>query len=251
VTLTVTDNRGSEANASRTMSVSSQVTEPPPVGVRNVTAVAGAASARPTITVPTDVQAGDTLVLFVSNGASRTPALPSGWTQLSTQSDVELRTDIYWRRATQADAGSSVAVDLLNSSGVAQSAPNTLTLGAYTGAAASPVSAVVCRAEPSTTSTGTHTTPAIDVGSDGSLVLSYWADRTSSTTSTSATTQWTPPLGQALRAAAYNTATGGRVTSLLTDDDAQIAAGARPGLTAVANGQTLKASMCSVVLTNR
>jgi hypothetical protein len=245
VTLTVTDNRSGTDSVTYPVTVEPQVTN---LAFRDATSIGGPASARPTVQVPASVQPGDTMLLFVSNGSSRVAQPPAGWTFLDQRQDVELRTDVFWRTAEPGDAGTTVQVALLNGTGDVQSAPNTVTLAAYSGAGSPSGIAYQAGIETSGSVTTNHRTPDVNVPLAGSLVLSYWADRTSNTTSTNVTSAWQPPAGEALRADAYNTASGGRVTSLLTDSGAAVDAGTRSGLTAVANGQTTKATLWSIVL---
>ena len=246
VTLTVTDDRGASSQATGTASATAPVSSA--IAFGGADSVGGSASADPTVTIPASVGAGDTLLLFVSNGSSRTPAVPGGWTALATENDDGLRTDAFWRQATAADAGQSVQVQLLNSSGVPQSAPNTVTVASYSGVLSPPVSAFTSAVESSRSFVGEHTTPDVTVPTDGSWVISYWADRTSNTSRQSATSSWAAPSGQQLRADAYNTASGGRVTSLLTDSGVAAPVGPLSGLTATADGQTRKATLWSIVL---
>ncbi len=246
VTLTVTDDRGASSQATGTASATTPVASA--IAFRAADSVGGATSANPTVTIPSSVADGDTLLLFVSNGSSRTPSVPAGWNALATETDVELRTDVYWRRATASDAGQSLQVLLLNSSGAPQIAPNTVTIAAYSGVLAPPVSAFASGIETSDVFVGDHTTPDVTVPTEGSWVVSYWADRTSNTAWQSATNSWTAPAGQQVRSDAYNTASGGRVTSLLTDDGSTSSVGPRQGLTATADGNSKKATLWSIVL---
>jgi arylsulfatase A-like enzyme len=219
-----------------------------PITFRAAASVGGAGSSRPTVTIPTSVVAGDTLLLFVSNGSAFTPSIPAGWTPVDTRVDSELRTDVFVKAAVAADAGASVSVELRNSSGEVKSATNTITVSAYAGVLSPSIAAFAATVETRSTVAFDHTTPPVQVPTDGAWVVSYWADRTSNTTTTRATTRWIPPAGQQSRATAYNTNSGGRVTSLLTDDGAPASAGPRSGLTAIADGQTFKATLWSIVL---
>ena len=105
--LTVTDDRGVSSQATGTASVTEPVAGA--VAFGGADSVGGSASADPAVTIPASTGAGDTLLLFVSNGSSRTPAVPAGWASLGTEIDNELRTDVYWRQATAGDAGQTCA----------------------------------------------------------------------------------------------------------------------------------------------
>jgi hypothetical protein len=115
----------------------------------------------------------------------------------------------------------------------------------YSGVAS--VGPVATADEPASDATFGHTTPGVSVPADGAWVVSYWSDKTSTTTG------WVPPLGQTSRAApvsSYDPAVPGtvRVSGLLTDDGVPALAGSRAGLTAVASGKSAAATTVSVVL---
>jgi hypothetical protein len=75
----------------------------------------------------------------------------------------------------------------------------------------------------------------------GSWVLSYWADKSSSTT------QWTAPAGQTVRGSTIGTGTG-RITSLLTDGNGPAAAGTAGRTFASTDVAGTKATMVTLVL---
>ena len=79
------------------------------------------------------------------------------------------------------------------------------------------------------TTTDTHTSPTVTVPDRDSWVITYFSDKSSSTTA------WTPPAGVAVRTASYGTGSG-YITSLLVDGGAPVAAGTvAGGLTARTN----------------
>ena len=243
VTLVVNDNRGATDQTSQQIAVTPSVET---IRFRAAASVGGSSSDRPSVRVPSSVSQGDVLLLFVSNGDSLTPTAPAAWNLVGTRTDANLRSDVFVRSATAADAGSTIEVVLRDSAGAIKSANNTLTLAAYSGVGSPPVIAYAGVGELSSSGAFSHTTPAVAVSASGSMVLSYWADRTSR--GTSFTTHWTPPPGQQMRSDAYNTASGGRVTSLLTDDGAVSPLGSRPGVTATADGLAKKATLWTIVL---
>jgi hypothetical protein len=114
-----------------------------------------------------------------------------------------------------------------------------MTVLAYSSVADSPIDTIASAGE--TVNRTTHTTPDVTVTTAGSWVVSYWADKSSATTS------WTDPALQVRRSTSIGTGTG-RITSLATDPGAASATGLSPGLTATADSSSAKATMWSVVI---
>ncbi len=241
-TLTVTDNRGGIGTTTVTKDVNAI---PTTVAFRDAASAEQANGNLPTVSVPPATQEGDLMLLFISNGTDRTADTPSGWNVLGEQTDVDLRTQVFWRVATAGNLGSSVSARLRDGTGTASLAPNTSTIAVYSGVGSPPVVDAVSSDEPSTVNGGVaaHTTPNVTVPADGQWLVSYWADRTAALT-----TQWTAPSGQAVRTDAYSSGPSSRVSSLLTDDGGPTLAGTRGGLTAVADGASRKATTWSIVL---
>ena len=231
VALTVTDNDGASASATKPVTV----TAPPPVtNPISFRATAGnqanATSAK--VTVPASVQAGDQMVLLMTtNSSTVTYGDPAGWTLVDAGSTTGVSTRIYSKTATGTDAGSVVTVTA--------SALNKmdLRLAAYANAGAVSAHALAF----DTTAKASHTTPTVTVSGSDSWILSYWADKSSSTT------EWTAPAGQTVRGSTIGTGTG-RVTSLLTDGNGPAAAGTAGGLSASTDVAGTKATMVTLVL---
>jgi PKD repeat protein len=190
------------------------------------------------VTIPANVRATDGMLLFVTSNkslASVTTA-PAGWTlEGSRLASTDTETILYSKVAAANDAGTNAAVAF------SATTKSTITLLAYDGTAADPVSVVASAAE--TVSRATHTTPGANVPNAGSWVVNYWADK-----SASLTTGWTTPAGQTQRSIALGTGAG-RITSMATDRNSAWPVGASPGVTATAAVATAKATMWSVVLT--
>ncbi len=231
VGLTVTDNRGGTATASQSVTVAVPTTAIAFRGAAN--ANTNAASSQ--VVLPAAVQAGDALVLTATvNVDTTTVGDPAGWTRLDTAITTGIQTVVWTKVATAADAGSAVTVPL------GAIVKTSLTVGAWSGTrATSPVAAFAHGID--TTAVAAHTTPAATVATPGSWVVSYWADKSSTTTA------WTAPAGQAVRNVSIGTAAG-RVTSLLTDGAAAAAAGPAGGLTATTNAAGTKATTLTLVL---
>lgn len=189
------------------------------------------------VTVPAAVRETDALLLFVtSNKALASVAqTPAGWTLVGSRlSSTDTETILYSRVASAGDAGRSQAVDFTATTKAS------LTLLAYDGTSVTdPIESFASAAE--TTNRAAHTTPGAAVSAAGSYVVSYWADKSSTTTG------WTLPAGQTRRSLSLGSGTG-RITSVASDLDAPAPTGDSPGRTAVASDPSAKATMWTVVL---
>jgi hypothetical protein len=84
-------------------------------------------------------------------------------------------------------------------------------------------------------------TPVVNVSTGGSWLLSYWADKSSTTTN------WTPPAGSVTRDVRIGSGSG-LIGALVADSGASVPTGNAGGLTATTNAAS-RATMISVVLT--
>lgn len=232
VTLTVTDDRGAQA----TDTVSATATEPPVVNVGfrdSATSMGNVTTAR--VDIPSSVKAGDLLLLFASTNTGVAPtSAPAGWQQVDNRPDgSDLRTVLYKQTATASSAGNTVTVTLPTQS------KTDLTLLAYSGVDASdPIVAVSSVGE--SASTAGHLAPALTGVATSNWVVTYWVDKSSSTTA------WTVPNGQTKRAQNLG-AGGGRLTSVAADAG-PIGVTTWPGVTATADNDSGKATMWSIAL---
>jgi hypothetical protein len=159
---------------------------------------------------------------------------PAGWDLAATQqSSTDVRTLLYTKVATATDAAK---VQSISFTGATKA---DLTLLAYSGTADTPFEAIASAGE--TVNQSSHTTPGVTVPTDRSLVVSYWADKSSATTS------WTDPPDQVRRTTSAG-AGAGRITSLATDPGVGSPAGPSVGVTATADSSSAKATMWSVVI---
>jgi PKD repeat protein len=231
ISLVVTDNLGL---ASSVLPHNVEVTAAPEVGFRGSATFSGNAATNK-VTIPASVQAGDALLLFVTtNTQTAVVTAPAGWTAAGTQTvSTDLQTLLYTKLAAATDASKVQTIVF------ATATKADLTLLAYSGAAADPFEAIASAAE--TVNRSTHTTPGVTVPTDRSLVVSYWADKSSLTTS------WTDPALQVRRSTSVGIGSG-RITSLATDVGAGSSAGPSAGLTATADSASAKATMWSVVI---
>ena len=170
VTLTVTDDDGDTGTATQEVKVFD------PNEVVNVEFGAVAAtnvnSTAPTVTVPASVEEGDVMVLVATvNSVNPTVTGPAGWTLLDSESNgtATVQTFAWAKTATASDAGSTVRVTL---SSIAKTAMQLVT---YKNAAGVGDFAVTI----DTTSNNVRTTPVVDIDKAGSILVSYWADKSS------------------------------------------------------------------------
>ena len=231
VTLTVTDNEGAVDTTTATVEVAGAPVDSP-VDYVGSTALAGS-NAAPTVPVPAGATSGDRLVLALSlNSTTRTFSAPSGagWTQLDDVVAGDMRT-VVWTKAVGAADPSSVSVPL---SGAAK---YTVTLAAYTGVATGvPTYAAA-------TDTANHTnrvTPSV-TAPEGAWVVSYWADKSGTTTS------WALPGTVSSRSSACGDSSG-HICSAFADSGHSVSAGTYPGVVANTNLASSKATTWTVVL---
>ncbi|MGB5952845.1 MAG: PKD domain-containing protein, partial [Ornithinimicrobium sp.] len=175
----------------------------------------------PTVTVPAEVGNGDLLLLYVSTALNGEPTAPTGvgsWDVVGREVNGPLAVNVYSKVADGSEAGQDVSVTLPSSTNV------DMTVVAYRGVGEDLIE-VVEVAE--STSTSDHVTPTASVPGNDRRAVSFWADRSSSTTS------WTAPAGPDVVSEQFGTG-GGRVSTLVGEEVAN--AGPYGALTATANG---------------
>lgn len=156
------------------------------------------------VQIPSGVQTGDRLVLLLSDNAADIDAtVPTGWSQLQSESREGMTVGIWTRTATSDSAGQELTVT------TNRFTKSDLSVAAYRGDSSTPTVA----ASASTITPGRdahHTTPTVPVTDTGSWLISYWGAQSSTATA------WTPPVGQTARATSTGDG-GGYLTALLTD----------------------------------
>ncbi len=229
VTLTVTDNDDATGTATRDFSVSETASPVTFVGRQSHQRQPHA----PHVAVPSNTQVGDRMVLFfAANTTSPTYTYPAGWTAVGgTVTGSGFVGRAFTRTATAADLGTSVRV---TSSAYAKS---DMALSVYRGATGIAANAGALHAGAASTA---HTSPVVNAPAGSKWLVTYWADKTSSTTA------WTPPAGQSFRSSAFGTS-GGHMSGLLVDSGADVS-GSTGGLTATANSSSSTALSFSIVL---
>ena len=229
VTLTVTDNDGGTGTTTRS---------PTPVAVRPI-ALDGSSSNQGNLvtanaTVPAGAVAGDQLLMVLSvNDATRvvgTPTGVTGWTLVDTATGGTMQTSVFTKTAASGDPGKTVRVPF------DVSAKFTLTVAAYSGDMLVPQ---VVKASETVTRAG-HTTPTAEAHA-GDWAVSYWADKSSTTTG------FTLPADVTSREAQCN-ANSGHICSVLADSGGPLSAGTYGGLTATADAASGNATMWTILL---
>lgn len=233
VTLVVTDDDGETAETSSARWV---VGEPAPSTVSYVGgAVSQGNASTPNVTTPSTVLDGHRMILLLTvNSSSRVLAEPAGvtgWTVLGTTTSGSMMTRAYTKIAGTGDAGKKVTVTL------DAAAKYTMTVADYSGARAG----ALIRADLAETVNRTgHPTPEIEAPA-GAWVVSYWADKSSATTS------FALPDTVLGRQAACATGTG-RVCSALADSNGAVPTGHQDGIVASADSANATATTWSIVL---
>jgi hypothetical protein len=201
VTLTVTDNN----NATGTLTKSVAVSGP----IQNI-AFEGASKydntgSSGTVTIPAATASGDTLLLFESHASTTiTATTPAGWTLLGSTSSNNLRSAVYEKTAVASDASSPVAVTF------SASVKAEVTVADYTDTAGSPIEAALSSTAASTTS---HSTLGVSGLNSGSWVVSFWTDKSTTTSS------WTLPVAVTQRSVVFGSGTAA-VSAALADSGA-------------------------------
>ena len=199
VGLTVTDNRG------RTGTVTQPVTVAASTGSFVAkSSRAGTTATAHTLAVPTQAASGDQLLLFVSTNAAGTTsvAAPAGWMRVLDPTTSGSRHAVFSKVAAAGDPGANVTVTL----GTAAKAD--VVIAAYRGLRVAPSGAA------SATGYVTPTRTAVA----GDWVLSYWADKSATTTG------WTTPAGTTVRHSFAGTGAG-HVAEALADSGGAVPAG--------------------------
>nr|WP_246280451.1 PKD domain-containing protein [Nocardioides daedukensis] len=224
IRLTVTDDRGGSDTVERVVNVAAGTAS-------SVSFVASTSSnmnsATPAVTVPSGVQAGDQLMLF---GSGTDLGVPSGWTLVDSRTASGMESHVWTRRATGADAGTTVTIPTTFGKTV-------LVLAAYRGVdGASPVAAIA-----STTDTGTSHTSATVNAPENAWVLQFWSDKSSGTTT------WNLPGTIAERERSIGSGSG-RKSAVLADSNGGVAAGVRGGVTATTDAWSGRAISWTLAL---
>ncbi|MFK8023816.1 MAG: PKD domain-containing protein, partial [Ilumatobacter sp.] len=234
VTLTVTDPFAASASVVREVTVSddpvSPLEAPQAAGVESLSVW----TPTPAVSVPAEVQAGDLMILFVSSNQNPDPSDPVGvgdWVRQDRVVNGALSVAVYTRVADGTEAGQTVTVTLPSRY------RSVLTLAAYRGVAPDGIEAFATFADQGASS---HTTPVVSSAGEARREVSFWTDRSSSTTT------WTPPADVSVLASEVGTENG-RVTTLFADR--VVDAGEHGGLTASTNAASSRSVAITMLLT--
>jgi hypothetical protein len=175
VTLTVTDNDGGTGSVTHIVDIG---VAPPGAIAFSGASTNYANAASDTVTIPASALTGDGLLLFDTYASSTVTATPpAGWTLVGSSVKGSQTTAVYQRVADSTDAGTPLTVTY--SAAVKAS----LTIADYTGT--SQLAPVEAFASATAAGASSDTAPALSGLSDGSVVVSFWADKSSATTSIS------------------------------------------------------------------
>ena len=229
-TLTVTDNEGAQTTTSGTanpVSTGSPITF---VGSSDAQVKLGTSL---TVSTPTAVQTGDTELLYVtaSNTTDNAITGPSGWTLVANKSALPLQAAVFEHTVASGDPTSVTTILPANDPIVGQ-------IVAYRNVASS----VPMVTTASDANTASHIAPAATVTTGGAWVVSFWSDRSSTTTG------WALPGAVTNRDVTVGTSSS-RVSGALGDSGAPQTGGTYPAQTAtVLGGTSSKGVMMSLVL---
>jgi PKD repeat protein len=234
VTLTVTDNEG--ATATKTAAVVTTV-----AGVGFVDAASTNSNGRTshTVKLPAGVQAGDTMVLFLTTNSTTSTmgAGPAGWTEVQSGSVDGLRSAVWTKKAVSSDLGATVAV---STSATAKSA---MTVAAYRPTSGSTLTVAASAKAFNAAGSTALTTPQVPVNAPGSWLVSYWGAKASTPVTFSS------PASQPVRSDSVAAGTSGNISARLADSGGPAATGTSGGFTAGIGGSASRAAMYSIVIT--
>ncbi|MGC1210894.1 MAG: PKD domain-containing protein [Micromonospora sp.] len=233
VTLTVTDDGGATGTTTTQVTVAPVAERISFVGQ----ATANANWTTHAVAVPSTVQAGDTLLLFLSQNTHATTSEPTGvtgWTRLDRLDGGNATTTAWWKVAAAGDAGSTVRVTLGSQS------KGNLVVAGYRGVdTAEPVSAFARATD--TASSATRITPYASVTAAQSWGVSYWMH------GDGLSAELAPPAGVDVRSNSSQSG-GGRVTVLLADSGGTVPTGSYGGLTATGAAASTTTTTWTVIL---
>lgn len=229
VSLTVTDNEGAQSTKSQEVQTTDATVSF--VGANST----NGNRANHSVTVPSGVQEGDTLVLaFAMNSSTATITAPSGWTELKSGSIDGMQSRLWTKTASPTDAGTSVAV------ATSATSKSDVTVAAYRvdgGAASVTASDLAMKSS----SISELTTPTVEVVEPGSWVVSYWGAKSSSATA------FETPQSQVQRSASQGSGSGA-VSAVLTDGNRSESIGQQGGNKATLSSPASRGAAATVVI---
>lgn len=230
VTLVVTDDDGATGTRTQQQTVS----QTQAIAFRaSATPFASTSTSSAQVTIPSSVQAGDSLVVVLSTNSAAAGVTPVGFTAVGTQTASTAMTTQVWQKvAVAADAGRQVTVTL------SATTKATLDLVAYSGT--SKTAPVASFTGANDTGGSAHTTPTATAPA-GAWVVSVWTDKSASARS------FTAPAGVSVRDSLAGRGTGD-LAVLVADSGGSVPAGQVGGLTATVSAPSSRATMLTLVL---
>ena len=180
------------------------------------------------------------MVLFFG-AASIAPTYtgPNGWTLLETQTGSTAMTLRVWtKKAVAADEVDGLKVTVTSSA----AAKSDLSLAVYRGTdGTTPIAVSASKVD--NAAGAAHTSPTVTSTGSTNWLVSYWADRSNTSTA------WAAPAGVTVRQPGIPSDTGSaHAIGLLADSNGPVASGAQGGLTATANGDSSRGASVSILL---
>lgn len=186
------------------------------------------------VQIPSDVRAGDRLVLLLSGNVAAELTGPDGWSELESDYNAGMDAGTWTRTATAGSANGLVTAT------TDRWTKSDLTIAAYRGDNATTPAVTASESIITAARNNQHTTPTVPVTVAGSWLISYWGAESGSATA------WAPPGGVQTRAASTGNG-GGHITALLTDSAGPVGTGPGGGITAVLDA-TAHATRSSLVI---
>lgn len=212
----------------------------PTIGFRNATVASYQYATSVPVTVPSGVQAGDGMLLWVNLADStRTVTTPSGWAYVTDVTDGNQRTYLFKAAATSAGATTS-AEATFNVALTGTAGKVVATLAAWSGTDPTDHIHQINKSVEGGSS-ATHVTPNVTTTVANCWIASACFDRSTTTTT------WTKPVGDTTRATVFTTG-GGAATGVVSDNGAPVAAGTYGGKTFTSNTETTAATMWTIAL---
>ncbi|OLT16609.1 hypothetical protein BJF80_04410 [Serinicoccus sp. CUA-874] len=230
VSLTVTDDEGAQGTSSQEVTVSDAPVSAPAFVTSAAVQTHGNTSS---MRVPEGVEEGDLLLLHVVMSKDRDPAPPTGvgeWEVVTRLDNGPQNVVVYSRVASGAESDEIITLD------VTDWTKTDMTMSVYRGVAGDPIEAM---ADVALVNQTQHPSAEVAVAGPGRTVVTYWSDRSSSTTA------WEAPSGVEVRSTQVG-AGGGRVSSLLVDDTS--GPGTYPSLVATSTPQSPRSMVITLVL---
>lgn len=188
-----------------------------------------------TVRIPAEVQAGDLLLLFLTTNSS-TSALPDslpGWALVEGRDGNGVRGRAWSRTAVAADANANATV-----TGDA-AAKDAMSVAAYRSVGNESITASAVGG--SDLAGTTHMAPAVPVAGEGSWLVSYWAEKSSTDT------VWTVPAGTTSRTTGAGTSSG-KVSAVLGDSAGPVPVGTAAERSATTSTSVSRSMTFSIVI---